>query len=171
MARYQMHHSCFGLPHALHAEQRRADHHLTLALENVVPENDVHWPGFIFDRDEHRAFGGLRSLPVRDDSTRARRTAVRSGLQLARASNVHARQPWAQQCERMAAERKPEPLVIGDDVGAFGRWSELDLRLRKARRPEHLRAPRLDAERFPSGLMTMARQRGERSTGGQYFEL
>ena len=166
-----MHDASFGLPYALHAEQRRADDHLAFALEDVVPENDVDRPGFVFDRHEHRAFGGLWPLPMRDDAARTRDAAARSGLQLDRSSHFHFRQPRPQQSQRMTAERQAEPLVIGDDVGAFGRRREFDPRLRKARRLQHLRASRLDAERFPAGLMAMTGQRGERSTGGERFEL
>ncbi len=71
----------------------------------------------------------------------------------------------------MAAERQAQPLVIGDDVGSFGRRRELDSLLRKARGLQHLRTTRLDAERFPAGLMAMTGERGQRSTSGKRFEL
>ena len=71
----------------------------------------------------------------------------------------------------MTAERQAQPLVIGHDIGALGRGRQLDPRLRKARRLQHLRTPRLDAERFPAGLMAVAGERGQRSTGGERFEL
>src|SRR5688572_18142135 len=166
-----MHDAGFGLPYAMHAQQRRADNHLALTLENIVPENDIDRPGFVFDRHEHRALGSLWPLPMCDDAARAREPSARDGLQLGRSSHFHFRQPRPQQSQRMTAERQAEPLIIGDDVGAFGWWRKLDSWLRETCRLQRLRASRLDTERFPAGLMPMAGKRGERSTCGQRFEL
>jgi hypothetical protein len=78
-----------ALPDAFHRQQPAAQDGGAVFVVDLGPDDDLHLAGFVFQRDEQRALGGLRLLAAGDDAAGLGPAAAGQVLQL-----VAVRRPW-----------------------------------------------------------------------------
>ncbi len=159
---------------AVHLQQARFEQRCALLLPDAFPDDDVHLPALILEREESDATGGRRALAHEHDAGGAHPGAVGRRLQLAGALKRRGAQPPAQQRERMASECEPEGGVVGDDALTFGRCPQQRPPLRGSgavlsSEPQGERA--LGAGHLPEGQVPVAAQGGKGTGGGQRLEI
>lgn len=88
---------------AVDAEQAGADDFAALALQELGADDDVGEAGFVFEGDEHGAFGGAGALAAGDDAGGADELAVGAVGDVLRGDEAHGGEAFAQQGERVAA--------------------------------------------------------------------
>src|SRR5258708_8478621 len=113
-----------SLPLSMHFEQARLDQRAPLLATDTFPHDDIHLPALVLEREESDAAGGLRALAHEDDAGCARLPAVRHAAEIARAEELFATQTFAQQRQRMTAQREPNGGVIRNDALSLGRRGE-----------------------------------------------
>ncbi len=105
-----------------------------------------------------------------DDAGAAGRAVVFQGVQRGGGEVALGVEVWAQQGERMVAEREVERAVVGDEVFAFAGGSERRGSFHNRCFEQQVALDRYGADR-PGRLSAMAGERGESAGGGESFEV
>src|SRR6185437_816704 len=130
LPRDEVHDLVLPLPLPMYFEEARVDERAALLVAHPLPNNDIHLPGLVLEREESDTAGSLRPLPHQDDTCGTDRLAVGHTLELVSTEKLLFTQSLAQQRQRMTSERQPDGRVIRDDALAFGRrrqqWLPLD---------------------------------------------
>lgn len=143
----------FALPGPIDGQQPRSPQRSPLSLRDRWPDDDVHSAGLIFQRREDRAARSTRLLSVRHDATGDHLVPVASVCsQVLNRAHAELGELRSNQRERMAAQCEAHRGIVVRDLGALLRRGERHSVFVRARSPQHLSRPRVDADGLPYGI-------------------
>ncbi|MNS71360.1 hypothetical protein D3C72_1047280 [compost metagenome] len=159
------------LPGAVDAQQLGAQQFAALAFDEFRAHDHVDGAGFVFQRDEDHALGGLGPLAHGDDAAGAGHALVGVAVQDLGWLEIAGGKLRAQQGDRVAVQRQPQAAVVGGHGLVFRRGRQLGgLGFHDGGVAQQVAA--LDAGGgLPTGLAAVAGKGAQRVAGGQGVQV
>ena len=101
---------------ALDQDQARAHHLFAVFLHHLRPHHDIGDAGLVLQRHEHHAFGAARPLPHQHHTGATHRALVVPVIDILAGDDALSGKHRTQEFHRMAFERQPDGLVVGNDL-------------------------------------------------------
>ena len=141
-----------------------------LALAQAFPDDHVDTAGFVLQRDEHHALGGLRLLACHHNAAGAYQTAIGQVAQLRGREQFHLCQLVAQQRHRMAAQCQAGGRIVEHHLGAFAGCGQRQ-KIFVYRHGLEQSGRGSEGAGLPDLLAPVARQGSQRVGAGQRLEV